>query len=79
MYQAIVAISTAGVIRPLETVQFEENEHLVILRIPKTWPSATQASATPASWNSLVGALKTSPNLNEDPVLLQQKARREWD
>lgn len=34
MYQAIEAISKGGVIQPLEPVTFEENEHLVILRLP---------------------------------------------
>ena len=35
MYQAIEAISRAGVIEPIEPVQFEENEPLVILRLSK--------------------------------------------
>ena len=33
--QAIEAISRAGVIEPIEPVQFEENEPLVILRLSK--------------------------------------------
>lgn len=37
MYQAIEATAKAGIIQPLEPVQFEEDEHLVILRIPKAW------------------------------------------
>lgn len=37
MYQAIEAISRAGVIRPLEPILFDENEHLVILRLSKTY------------------------------------------
>ncbi|MGD0959743.1 MAG: antitoxin family protein [Methylomonas sp.] len=39
MYQAIEAISKGGVILPLEPVQFDENEHLVILRLPKNLSS----------------------------------------
>ena len=35
MYQAIEAISKGGLIQPLEPVQSDENEHLVILRLPK--------------------------------------------
>jgi predicted DNA-binding antitoxin AbrB/MazE fold protein len=36
MYQAIEAICTNGTIQPLEPVVFEESEHLVILRLPRT-------------------------------------------
>ena len=35
MYQAIDAISKAGVIQPLEPVSFEEDERLVILRLSR--------------------------------------------
>lgn len=79
MYQAIEAISTAGIIRPLEPVQFEENEHLVILRIPKTWASESVSPSPIPNWKSFVGSLKTSPNLNGDPLFIQQEVRREWD
>ncbi len=79
MYQAIEAISTAGVIRPLEPVQFEENEHLVILRIPKTWAAPRTSHAPAQSWGSLIGSLKASPNLNGDPLTFQQEMRREWN
>ena len=34
MYQAIEAVCRAGQIVPLEPVHFEENEHLVIVRMP---------------------------------------------
>ncbi len=40
MYQAIEAISRAGVIHPLEAVEFDENEHVVILRLSKTYTAA---------------------------------------
>ena len=33
----------------------------------------------PPNWKSLVGSLKTSPNLKEDALLIQQDMRREWD
>lgn len=78
MYQAIEAISRAGVIQPLEPVQFDENEPLVILRLAKS-----QAAPTPAAqaidWRTLAGSLKNSPSLNDDPLVIQQRMRREWD
>ncbi len=79
MYQAIEATAKAGTIQPLEPVQFDEDEHLVILRIPKTWGSQIATTAKPSGWGGLIGALKASPNLNGDPVQIQQDMRREWD
>lgn len=80
MYQAIEAISKAGVIQPLEPVQFDENEPLVILRLPKT---KAEPEPVPAArcidWRHLAGALKDSPNLNDDPLVIQQDMRLEWD
>lgn len=35
MYQAIEAVCQQGRIQPLEPVSFDENEHLVILRLPR--------------------------------------------
>ena len=78
MYQAIEAISKAGVIEPLEPVQFEENEHLVILRYSKKLKNR-EISGPLADWRQLVGTLKSSPNLNDDPLLMQQEMRNEWD
>jgi hypothetical protein len=37
MYQAVEAISKSGIIELLEPVKFEENQHLVILRLSKPW------------------------------------------
>lgn len=45
MYQAIEAVSRAGVIVPLEPVQFEEEEHLLILRLPKNLPQTPRGGA----------------------------------
>ena len=45
MYQAIEAISKGGVIQPLEPVQFDENEHLVIIRLPKNLSSQPRQRA----------------------------------
>lgn len=44
MYQAIEAISRAGVIQPLEPILFDDNERLVILRLSKAYvaPTPTQ-------------------------------------
>ncbi len=30
-------------------------------------------------WGHLLGALKDSPNFRDDPVLIQQRLRSEWD
>jgi predicted DNA-binding antitoxin AbrB/MazE fold protein len=80
MYQAIEAISKGGVIQPLEPVSFEENEHLVIVRLSKTYtPAATPTSRSGGDWADWVGVLKDSPHLNGDPLALQQDMRREWD
>jgi predicted DNA-binding antitoxin AbrB/MazE fold protein len=79
MYQAIEAISTAGVIRPLEPILFDENEHLVILRLSKTYVGTVAARTQPVDWKRWAGVLKDSPNLNDDPVAIQQAMRHEWD
>lgn len=79
MYQAIEAISKAGVIQPLEPVMFDENEHLVILRLSKTYVGASVDPTQSADWKCWAGVLKDSPHLNEDPVAIQQAMRHEWD
>lgn len=82
MYQAIEAICRAGQIIPLEPVRFEENEHLVIVRMPAAPaaaipPAKTQAAAD--DWQHFAGLLKDSPNWNGDPQAVQEAIRREWD
>ena len=79
MYQAIEAISKAGIIQPLEPILFDENEHLVILRLSKTYVGANASPTPPADWKRWAGVLKNSPNLNHDPVAMQQAMRHEWD
>ncbi|RFO98563.1 hypothetical protein DIC66_01355 [Rhodoferax lacus] len=79
MYQAIEAISKAGVIQPLEPVKFDENEHLVILRLSKAYVDEAGSSASPADWKKWSGVLKDSPNLNDDPVSTQNALRSDWD
>ena len=79
MYQAIEAISKAGIIQPLEPVMFDENEHLVILRLSKTYVGTAAAPTQPPDWKHWAGVLKDSPNLNDDPVAIQQAMRHEWD
>ena len=78
MYQAIEAICRAGQIIPLEPVRFEENEHLVIVRLPAAPaaaipPAKTQAAA--GDWQHFVGLLKDSPNWNGDPQAVQEAMR----
>lgn len=79
MYQAIEAISRAGTIQPLEPVAFDENEHLVILRLSKPYVAPEEGVKPTADWRRWAGALKNSPHWNEDPVTLQQAMRHEWD
>lgn len=78
MYQAIEAISRAGVIEPLEPVSFEENEHLVILRLTRTHAPQQVEASRPADWTQWVGVLKDSPHLNGDPLSAQRAMRDEW-
>ena len=33
----------------------------------------------PENWRHLAGSLKDSPNLNGDPLTVQQEMRHEWD
>ncbi len=79
MFQAIEAISKSGVIQPIEPVQYDENEHLVILRLSKPWKPSKEMTESVKGWKQLVGILKSSPNLNAAPLLIQQKMRNEWD
>ena len=50
---------------------FDENEHLVILQLFKTYASTAVASTQPAVWRRWTVALKNSPHLNDDPVAIQ--------
>jgi hypothetical protein len=77
MYQAIEAICRAGQIIPLEQVRFEENEHLVIVRIPAVRSVVAEAAAP--DWQSFAGVLKDSPHWNGDPQAIQEAMRHEWD
>ena len=79
MYQAIEAISKDGIIQPLEAVQFDENEHLVILRLSRAYVGTVATSTVPADWTRWAGVLKDSPNLNDDPVATQHALRHDWD
>lgn len=45
MYQAIEAVYQQSRIQPLEPVSFDENEHLVILRLPQNLPVSASSSA----------------------------------
>ncbi|WP_338414284.1 antitoxin family protein [uncultured Sphaerotilus sp.] len=78
MYQAIEAVCRAGQIVPLEPVHFEENEHLVIVRMPAARPAAA-SPAGGGDWQSLAGVLKDSPHWNGDPLAVQEAMRHEWD
>ncbi len=40
---------------------------------------ASPVEHAPEDWRHLAGSLKDSPNLNGDPLTVQQKMRHEWD
>lgn len=77
MYQAIEAVCRSGQIVPLEPVHFEENEHLVIVRLPVAALCSTAVSAAAPDWQTFVGALQVSPNWQSDPQTVQEGMRRE--
>ena len=80
MYQAVEAICRAGQIILLEPVRFEENEHLMIVRLPalpRAEPAANPSAS--ADWQSFVGVLQDSPNWNGDPLTVQEAMRDDWD
>jgi hypothetical protein len=74
MYPAIEAIAKGGIIEPLEPVEFEDNEQLVILRLTKPW-TEKGTTAPPQDWHDFVGILKSSPHFNDAPVAIQQCLR----
>ena len=78
MYPAIEAIAKGGIIEPLELVEFEDNEQLVILRLSKPW-TEKDVTASRQDWHDFVGTLKSSPHFNDDPVAVQQSLRDEWN
>jgi len=69
----------------------EPNGHLQFLEgLPETLSESrrvlvtfTQQTAertpSPADWRCLTGSLKQSPNLNGDPLVIQEAMRHEWD
>jgi hypothetical protein len=79
MYQAIEAVSKAGVIEVLEPIQFEENEQLLVLRISKKWTPPQPPVVKSKDWRTFTGQLKSSPTFEGDPVSIQQEMRNEWD
>ena len=79
MYQAIEAVCRAGRIVPLEPVQFQEDEHLVIVRLPMTVAEKSIDVAPPADWQQFVGVLQASSNWQGDAQAVQEVLRREWD
>lgn len=74
MYPAIEAIAKGGIIEPLEPVEFEDNEQLMILRLTKLWTEKSVTSP-PQDWHDFVGILKSSPHFNDDPVAIQRSLR----
>jgi hypothetical protein len=69
MYQAIEAICRNGAIQPLEPVVFDENEHLVILRLPRPENEPTLIAAQGAS---IRGALRGRLSSVDDFIAAKQ-------
>jgi hypothetical protein len=82
MHPAIEAVCRGGWIVPLEPVRFEEEERLVIVRLP---PPARDAGGlavqgtAQTDWRSFVGQLRESPHWSGDPLAVQEAMRSEWD
>lgn len=54
--------------------------HSVACRVLVTVMEPVVQAPTPeADWKRFAGTLRASPNLNEDPVAIQQSMRHEWD
>jgi hypothetical protein len=62
----------------LESIELEENEPLVILRLSKKW-TVPETAALSKDWRTFSGQLKSSPTFAGDPVHIQQEMRNEWD
>jgi len=72
MYQAIEAISKGGVIQPLEPVQFDENEHLVILRLPKFISSHPRQRAR-GSMKGQLSSVSEFIRAKSDEIVLEER------
>jgi len=75
MYQAIEAISRGGSVEPLEPVQFEDNERLVILRISKRWEAANVIHKS-ENGPAILALLQTLRFANRPFADAQETARR---
>ncbi len=67
MYQAIEAVCQNGTIQPLEPIAFDENEHLVILRLPRRATESMMVKNT-----SIRGALRGSLSSVDDFIAAKQ-------
>ena len=61
-------------LEPLELVGSVACRVLVTVMEP-----AAHVTPPAADWKRFAGAMRASPNLNEDPVVIQQGLRHEWD
>lgn len=72
-----------AVLQPNGQLQFLEPLKLagsVACRVLVTVIEPVAKSPLPAAdWRRFAGTLRASPNLNEDPVAIQQGMRHEWD
>lgn len=88
MHPAIEAVCRGGQIVPLEPVRFEEDERLVIVRLPRPVQAGGESAApgtapaapsSPSDWRAFVGHLRESPHWRGDPLAVQEAMRSEWD
>lgn len=78
-YEAVEAVCRAGQIVPLETVHFDENERLMIVRLPALSALPAETPSGAADWRRHVGVLRNSPHWQGDPMDVQAALRYEWD
>jgi hypothetical protein len=74
-YEAV--LEPNGHLQFLEAVPETLSEpHRVLVTFTESFISAAKV---PNDWRHLAGSLKNSPNLNGDPLTIQQELRHEWD
>lgn len=74
-YEAL--LEPDGHLQFLETPPLQADQPRRVL-VTFTGP-AQEAATEPKDWRQLLGSMKDSPNLNDDPLAIQQAMRHEWD
>jgi len=72
-----------AVLQPNGSLHFLENPPLAATKPCRVLVTFTgsegNTTAAPGDWKQFVGSLKNSPNLNGDPLAIQQAMRHEWE